>query len=748
MNSQPDYEAELKESLREGLAVIVAGTGISIAASFDASRKQSHPQASWTGLLEDGLNWLKEKRLIDAQYFDARLNLLKDNPKTHHFISVAEDVVRKMGGAQSEHFADWLKRTVGSIEVRNSSILDALEAIRLRGNLLTTTNYDGLLISCNKHTTPVTWMETDDLIGAVRKRDNEKIIFLHGYCRQPESVVFDWKSYERISRDINYRDELAAFWKTSIWVYVGCGVNGLEDPDIGLLLQTYGRRARQARHWDFCLVRVAQKNDFQAHFNAQKLNIRAVSFGDNHSDLPEYLRSLMPPSIPLPGAEGLEIRGQIPVIEGTHPDLAKAEAAVAQLRQLTRAGQTKLQEIEDALTRLLVWGQNNKFDGLKQLIEKGDLRLKLESVINLLHEYGEIGGSNTKVEESFSWLSIPRKEWLGSTTALLRADHAIVPFQGRESELGDFANWCREEAKSRVRVLTGPGGMGKTRFARELCLQLMAAGIQSGFVDLEESEQCISYLKNSTNKPMLLVVDYAEVEEAKIGALIRAAAKRSLSALRVLLLARGAGFWWNRLRRSGDAVEKCLAVSPDKIRPLALNLNARRESFESARNAFAEKLGTKGSHSEPPDLTAQYYDRTLLLHMSALLSIQNLQAQGMDPILQAVLNRDIAYWSRQIERRSLPQLLEPGFERAMGVISAYDGVGDKKEALKVLSKIRFFSDQPQAILESIADILHDSYGGSKWIEPILPDLFKEFLIAKATKDDSSDFDNILLPKQP
>jgi len=59
-------------------------------------------------------------------------------------------------------------------------------------------------------------------------------------------VILDWKSYEQIARDERYRDDLAAFWKTNTWVYVGCGVNGLSDPDFGLLLERYAERARQA----------------------------------------------------------------------------------------------------------------------------------------------------------------------------------------------------------------------------------------------------------------------------------------------------------------------------------------------------------------------------------------------------------------------------------------------------------------------------------------------------------------------
>ncbi|MFA7003349.1 MAG: SIR2 family protein, partial [Verrucomicrobiia bacterium] len=290
----------LQETIREGRAVIVAGTGVSIAASFDATTKRPHPQASWTGLLEDGLKWLKEHKLIEDDVADAQLKLLKTNPQTHRFISAAEDVTAGMGGSKSPHFADWLKRTIGSIKAHDRSVLEALDAIRLQGNLLATTNYDGLLLGGGSQLTPVTWLDADALIGAVRSRDIDRVIFLHGYWRQPESVILDWKSYEQINRDEKYREDLAAFWKTNIWVYVGCGVNGLSDPDFGLLLERYGERARQAGHWDYCLVRNDQKDEFQAHFDTNKFNIRAIPFGKDHADLPKYFHSLLPAPVPPP----------------------------------------------------------------------------------------------------------------------------------------------------------------------------------------------------------------------------------------------------------------------------------------------------------------------------------------------------------------------------------------------------------------------------------------------------------------
>lgn len=294
MNYSANPHIELQQAVCEKRVVIVTGTGVSIAASRDPSTGKPHPQASWAGLLQNGLQWLKEHQLIDDDVADAQLKLLEKNPQTHHFIAAAEDVIAGMGGVKSPHYADWLKCTIGSIEAHDRSTLDALDDIRQHGNLLATTNYDGLLLGDSSQLDLVTWQDTDALIGAVRQRNSNKIIFLHGFWRQPESVILDWKSYDRIARHAQYREDLAAFWKTTTWVYVDCGVNGLSDPDFGLLLERYGQRERHAGHWDYCLVRNAQKDEFQSYFDREKLNIHAIPFGKDHTDLPQYLRSLLP----------------------------------------------------------------------------------------------------------------------------------------------------------------------------------------------------------------------------------------------------------------------------------------------------------------------------------------------------------------------------------------------------------------------------------------------------------------------
>ena len=70
---------------------------------------------------------------------------------------------------------------------------------------------------------------------------------------------------------------------------------------------------------------------------------------------------------------------------------------------------------------------------------------------------------------------------------LLRAEYGVVPFEGRRREEDDFDAWCGAGAPLAVRLLTGPGGQGKTRLARRWCERRSSEGWLAGMVD-EEAE--------------------------------------------------------------------------------------------------------------------------------------------------------------------------------------------------------------------------------------------------------------------
>ena len=53
-------------------------------------------------------------------------------------------------------------------------------------------------------------------------------------------------------------------------------------------------------------------------------------------------------------------------------------------------------------------------------------------------------------------------------SSLLCGDYEVVPFTGRAAELDQLTAWCEQDKRVGVALLSGPGGQGKTRLAREL----------------------------------------------------------------------------------------------------------------------------------------------------------------------------------------------------------------------------------------------------------------------------------------
>ena len=66
---------------------------------------------------------------------------------------------------------------------------------------------------------------------------------------------------------------------------------------------------------------------------------------------------------------------------------------------------------------------------------------------------------------------------------LLRPEHGLVPFLGRQDLLDQITGWCQGPADRPVLLVTGGGGSGKTRLGREACVQMLVAGWDAGLAD-------------------------------------------------------------------------------------------------------------------------------------------------------------------------------------------------------------------------------------------------------------------------
>ena len=180
-------------------------------------------------------------------------------------------------------------------------------------------------------------------------------------------------------------------------------------------------------------------------------------------------------------------------------------------------------------------------------------RLTAEPVWRLLADQGfaaqlRCHGCSTEVEsvELSGLFELPPKP-RDSPASLLRADQAIAQFRGREQELDMLRRWCADEEPLAVALVTGTGGQGKSRLARELCLQMRGDGWLAGFAATAGQATPAAEQLAHSQLPVLLAVDYAEIR-TDLHQLLKAAEEPS-SRVRLLLLARSAEDWWDRFDR-------------------------------------------------------------------------------------------------------------------------------------------------------------------------------------------------------
>ncbi|MFJ9038252.1 trypsin-like peptidase domain-containing protein [Streptomyces sp. NPDC102406] len=342
---------------------------------------------------------------------------------------------------------------------------------------------------------------------------------------------------------------------------------------------------------------------------------------------------------------------------------------------------------------------------------------------------------------------------------LLRADAETVPFHGREDLLAEGEEWCTARPAGAEDVslllLTGAGGQGKTRFARELTRRMRAHGWIAGLLaETTPTERTLRALTRS-QAPVLLAVDYAEGRSGALGALLAALAeRRGGRALRLLLLARGSGEWWGTLRaRHPTAAELARpartlpALDPtdgqaDVHRAAVVDAFAaalsRLDQYEGTEWApLAEALHGPADHEEGGMCTPTALER----HRDLLVAL--LQS-GPEPVPEragaghgteaALLDHEWRYGDRVAAARGLT-LSERARRRAVVVACLVRPAGES-DALTALRAMQGLRDQSEDRLLEVAGWLAALYppgdAALAWDSP-RPDRLAEHHVAETVR---------------
>lgn len=241
---------------------------------------------------------------------------------------------------------------------------------------------------------------------------------------------------------------------------------------------------------------------------------------------------------------------------------------------------------------------------------------------------------------------------------LLRAANGSVDFVGRQNLLADLYDWREAPGQDGVAVtlIHGPGGQGKTRLAH----QLASLWQDDEWVVLNAHHSRDRSAPKAFAVPdldraagVLVVVDYAERwDSANLLTLLGDTLIQGRLPVRVLLLARPAGTWWQSL---SGRIQRDLRITPSQRELAALEREpgiTREGLFYAARDRFAELLQIpRAQQLVPPAALPHHeaYQLVLTVQMAALagvLAIGHHDRPPADPmqVSQYLLARERDHW--------------------------------------------------------------------------------------------------------
>ena len=327
-------------------------------------------------------------------------------------------------------------------------------------------------------------------------------------------------------------------------------------------------------------------------------------------------------------------------------------------------------------------------------------------------------------------------------STLLHPEHGLVPFLGRQAVLDQVTGWCQDLAVRPLLLVTGGGGSGKTRLGREACVRMLVSGWDAGLAD---DQRCDGTAITQLRRRTLLVVDNADLNTGLISALVDyIGGDYGGPPVGLLLLARAAGDWWDRLllQKGLDNAYAVLDLDRHPIPPAD-----RTEHFRCASAAFAAYggPGARSADLPPSELEDQAYAEPLLIHIAALLRTLDTTAappgSGRKPapddtgsqqgspvrqrLLRALCERERTRWYELGAESYLTFNKDLPLANQVVALATLTAADDQPSALFLLAAVPSQAEVTRLGAEALAAWAHKLYAGPGYWNPLRPDLLAE-----------------------
>jgi tetratricopeptide (TPR) repeat protein len=330
----------------------------------------------------------------------------------------------------------------------------------------------------------------------------------------------------------------------------------------------------------------------------------------------------------------------------------------------------------------------------------------------------------------------------------------FIPLIGRESETTHLSSWLNEEQYFSWKIITGDGGMGKTRLAQELAEEYIEAEWDCGF--LHHMSRLVDHPDFENWMPLtntLVIVDYAAAKQESLQKLLYQCASIANGKneqeepgmkLRLLLLERHADAgkgWVEEVQKvERKALKHVIAdTQHDDLKLQPPQQKTQNETLVEILQATLNRWGELTNKVSPalPTFTEEDYQqiwnntegRPLHLQMAALHACEINSAQ------------DIARWNKSI-------LLDSAVEREREYIEKLCSSSSPKKLVERLAALLYFAgsipvnhphllrmiqaeaqicghenSESAPIIETLAQLFqHGSTQETGFLEPIQPDL--------------------------
>ena len=349
-------------------------------------------------------------------------------------------------------------------------------------------------------------------------------------------------------------------------------------------------------------------------------------------------------------------------------------------------------------------------------------------------------GLVNRAGQNEAWHAVAEKSPPRSWARLLNPRRELVGFLGREDELTALAGWCEDDQAGRLRLVTGPGGIGKTRLSVELADGMRQAGWTAERVGDGAEADAISKLRGAKRGRALLVVDYAETRTGLTQLLAELTGDEG-AGVRVLLLARSAGDWLDRLGVAEPAVWDLVQTAKSELIELSPVVDAGLSDAQVVTLAVQAFARDQGLPEKMVEISGSAGRRRVLdLHAAALVAVlgeadTRTVTVDISQVLGELLRHEQHYWYDSARGFGLADGKDgatPRMLRQAIAAACLLGAATEDQARALPGRIPGL--RPSAKIAEWLRVLYPPDSGNEWIGSVQPDRLAELHIVRELAD--------------